>query len=152
MTTAGKKTMAFGMVNVFVVIVHNELTPSDEDWRSWVAFNHENVAEEGLVGRYLIVSDGGAPTAAQRRMLHETMAAPLKKDPTFIRTAVVTPSTFVRGVVTAMSWLDPIFRAFSPKDIASAYKYLGIPSDYHPAVEQMIASLKAELQRSTAAT
>lgn len=150
MTTARKKTMAFGIINVFVVIVHNEQTPSDEDWRSWVEFNFKNVVEKTPVGRYLIVSEGGAPTSAQRKMLHESMAAPLSKDPTSIRTAVVTPSTFVRGVVTAMSWLDPIFRAFSPQDIASAYKYLGIPPDYHPDVERMIASLKAELQRSAA--
>lgn len=151
MTTAREKNMAFGIIDVFVVVVHNDQTPSDDDWRAWVEWNHKNVVEKGLIGRYLIVSEGGAPTAAQRKMLHETMAPPLKKDPAWIKTAVVTPSTFVRGVMTAMSWLDPIFRAFSPQDIASAYKYLGIPPDYHPGIERMIASLRAEIRRSAAA-
>jgi hypothetical protein len=79
--------------------------------------------------------------------MHEAITPIVQRNPTLMRSAIVTPSTFVRGIVAAMHLVNPIFQAFSPDDMKGAYAYLGIPPAYFRDVEAMIASLKAQLRQ-----
>ncbi len=142
-----KRTMAWGRVNAFVVVVHEKLPPSDEEWDEYIQFNLDSGVEHGLNVRYLVVTEGGAPTAPQRKTFHDALTPLLKKRPDFMRGAIVTPSTFVRGVVTAMSLVNPVMKAFSPAEIKASYAYLGVPEAYVGLIEALVASLKASLRR-----
>lgn len=144
-TKAGaKKTMAFGKVDEFIVIVHGDSSPSDEEWAPWIEYNRRHFAEGGMV-KLLIVTDGGAPSATQRQLTNETLAEFFLENPKAVRGAIVTASTFVRGVVTALSWFNPGYTAFSPERMDDALKYLEVPPDRRPDVLALIKSLKAQL-------
>jgi hypothetical protein len=138
--------MAFGEVNFYIILVHNKHTPTDEEWSEYIQFNLARGTAHGVLSRFLVVTEGGSPSSAQRKAMHDTITPILKKKPTVIRSAIVTPSTFVRGVVTAMHLINPIFKAFSPGDMKEAYAYLGIPPAYFGEIEAMTTSLKAQLR------
>jgi hypothetical protein len=139
--------MAYDRINAFVVVVHNKLPPTDEEWDEYIEFNKSYGGDQGVITRFLVVTDGGAPTAAQRKILHDAAAPLLKQYPNAMRTAVVTPSTFVRGVMNALSLMlvKPMFRGFSPNEMHKAYTFLGVPPVYISDIEEMIAYLRASL-------
>lgn len=139
--------MAYDSFNSFVVVVHTKVQPTDEEWDEYIEFNRINGHDRGVITRYLVVTEGGAPTAAQRKIFHDAITPLLKQNPNVMRTAVVTPSTFVRGVISALSVVNPIFRAFSPNEMKEAYAYLGVPSVYIGDIEELIAMLRASLRR-----
>jgi hypothetical protein len=146
---AMKRTMVWGSVNAFVVVVHGKDTPTDEEWNEYLQFNLDMGSEHGVNVRSLAVTEGGAPTAAQRKTFHDAATRLLKKHPGVVRGAVVTPSTFVRGVVTAMSLVNPMIKAFSPAEMKECYAYMGVPEAYAGRVDALIASLKASLRELT---
>lgn len=147
MTNAVGKNMAFGAVNAFVILVHNKHPPTDDEWNDYLQFSVARGLTHGLLSYYLVLSEGGAPSAAQRKMLYDSISTVLQKNPSVMRTAIVTSSTFVRGIVTAMRLFEPIYQAFSPDDMKGAYAYLGISPAYFGEIEAMIAALKAQLRR-----
>ncbi|MCK6589854.1 MAG: hypothetical protein L6Q76_19960 [Polyangiaceae bacterium] len=142
--------MAYDSINSFVVVVHTKAPPTDEEWNEYIEFNRANGVERGIVTRYLVVTEGGAPTARQRKLLHDALSPLLEQYPNVIRSAIVTPSTFVRGVANAMGLVNPIIRGFSPNEMQKAYAYLGVPSAYMSDIEEIIASLRASLRRHDA--
>jgi hypothetical protein len=146
MVIGAQRNMAFGVVNAYVVVVHNEHAPTDEEWAEYVQLNGSLGTDHGVTTHYLIVTDGGSPSAAQRKVLFDVIGPILKKHPTVMRCAVITSSTFTRGIVSAMHIIHPSLRAFSPADLGSAYTYLGIPPAYVREIEALIASLKARLR------
>jgi hypothetical protein len=147
MTNAAGKNMAFGAVNAFVILVHNKHPPTDDEWKDYLQFSVARGLSYGVTSRYLVLSEGGAPSTSQRRTLADAIAPILQKNPSAMRTAIVTSSTFVRGVVTAMRLFEPIYQAFSPDDMKGAYAYLGITPAYFREIEAMIAALKAQLRQ-----
>ena len=148
MSPAGTRNIAFGEVNTYVILVHNKHTPTNEEWNEYIQFNFARGTTHGVLSHFLVVTEGGSPSSAQRKAMHDAITPILQKKPTVIRSAIVTPSTFVRGIVTAMHLINPIFKAFSPDDMKGAYAYLGIPPAYFGEIEAMIASLKAQLRAS----
>lgn len=142
-----RRNMAFGKVNDFIVVVHNKHAPGDDEWDAYMQFNVAHSVEQGTIIRLLVFTEGGAPTAVQRRLMHSALSPSLAKakHPGLIRVAVISPSTFVRGVATAMSLLDPVYRSFSPADIGAAYTYVGVPHTYISNIEALVAELKAQL-------
>ncbi len=146
MAGTAQRNMAFGQVNAFVVVVHNKHSPTDEEWSEYLQTVHVLGIDHGTLTRYLILTEGGAPTFAQRKALNNTLLLVRSRHPTALQTAIVTPSTFVRGVVKALSQLHPVYRVFAPQDMHAAYACLGIPPAYFDEVEALIRSLKAELR------
>lgn len=142
-----RRSMAYDSINSFVVVVHTKAPPTDEEWDEYIEFNRANGVERGVITRYLVVTEGGAPTAAQRKLFHDAVTPLLQKYPNVLRTAVVTPSTFVRGVMSALSLVNPIFRGFSPNEINDAYEYLSVPSVYRGDLEELVATLRASLKQ-----
>jgi hypothetical protein len=138
--------MAWGSVNAFVVVVHTSEPLSDEEWDGYLQFCLGAGVEHGVKMSYLAVTEGGAPNTAQRRRFHDLVTPILEKHPGFMRGAIVTPSTFVRGVVTAMSLVNRVYKAFSHSEMKESYAYLGVPAGYIGQVEALIVSLKASLR------
>jgi hypothetical protein len=69
--------------------------------------------------RQLVVSDGGAPNALQRTSFAQEFARfPL---------AVITPmamNPLKRGIITALSWMNPCIRLYEPRGFSNALDYL----------------------------
>ena len=136
--------MVFTTVGHYTVAVHTKRPPSDEEWEEYLTA-HAPHFDRGHNMRFLILTEGGAPTAVQRMRMNEMVAEWTKKNPDCIRSAIITNSAFVRGVATAISWFRPIARAFSPDHLDQALAYLEIPSKYFQDIEQLIPTLKAKL-------
>jgi hypothetical protein len=89
----------------------------------------------------IVMTDGGAPGATERnRMFKEIFKGQA-------RLSVVTialGNPIKRGIATAISWLNPGFRAFEPKNINEAMGHLGLPKDFR-VLEREFADLERML-------
>jgi hypothetical protein len=141
-----RKNFAYGRVDRFVVVVHGDEPPTDEVWKEYIEYTFSGAVARDVV-RHLVVTEGASPTSAQRKLLQEKTADFLDADPMSVRAAIVTSSTFARGIVTAIGWIVDAPRAFSPDKIEDAMKYLGIPMNYYEPIKKMVGTLQSELQK-----
>ena len=99
------------------VVIHPNRPPADDEWmtylRSWSGHDMSRM-------RTLVFTDGGGPSASQRRLATEALGGKESL------TAVVSSSSMVRGVVTALSWFNPKIKSFSPDEAQRAFEYLRI--------------------------
>jgi hypothetical protein len=106
-----------------IVALHTANVPSDEEWDEYLGFVEQALARvEGDASRVrgFAITDGGAPNAKHRGKLN----AYLKDNR--IHGSVVTSNPLVRGVVTALSWVNPNIRAFSPRNAENGLRQLGL--------------------------
>jgi hypothetical protein len=144
-TKAGaRKTMAFGKVDEFLVVVHNKLAPTDEEWNSWLDFNVRNFSTGSTV-KCLVVTEGGAPTPVQRQSMKEKLGELMISNPKEFRNAIVTASAVVRGVVTALSWFQRGYSAFSPAHMDDAMGYLEVPDQFRPEIRLLVKTLQGQI-------
>ncbi|MET0594743.1 MAG: hypothetical protein ABW133_18725 [Polyangiaceae bacterium] len=117
-----KKHIAVELVGRTLVVVHDAMHPSDGDWQIYLDAlrTHRDAIEAQL-----IVTDGGSPTAAQRRAsLEYARGRPLPA------TAVLTSSVLVRGVVSALSWfMKERIRAFAKTEMSDACAFIDAAKD-----------------------
>lgn len=136
--------MAFGNVEKFLVAAHTKLAPGEEEWEGWMEFCLRAV-RPGEVMKVLIVTEGGAPSAAQRQVMNEKLSPYVIENPNALRNAIVTSSAFVRGVVTALSWFHPGHCAFSPANMDDAMAYLEVPVELRAELRLLVRTLQAQL-------
>lgn len=91
--------------------------------------------------KILVVTRGGANTAAQRKGVYEVLGG---RQP---RAAIVSDSRFVRGVVTAMSWFNKEGQAFSMEELDDAFEYLEIPPSRFDLMREEITALEAKITK-----
>ena len=125
--------------------LHTSANPTPEQWSQGV----ERIAEvkRKLAGdvnkfRTLAISDGGAPNTVQRGALFTDLLEGKSK------AAGVTcqlSNRLLRGVATAISWLNPNFRAYPPEHFNQALQYLDV-LDHR---SQLVVALQ-QLQKSVA--
>jgi hypothetical protein len=101
--------------------VHHRSPPTDEEWARWIAL----AIEPSPGGVRTIVESGGSsgPNAKQRRALAEALQG------VDIRSAILTDSLVVRGIVTAIAWLNVSVRAFATEQQREAADYLELAAD-----------------------
>jgi hypothetical protein len=140
------KNMAFQKVGDYFILVHNAAAPTDEEWDEWMS--------EFDLHSILVVTDGGAPTASQRKRMKlrvdqlrgELAASGTKREP---KVATITASSFVRGVLTALGWFyHDAYAAFPPDHIDQALSYLGVPPKFHIAMKTGVQTLRVQLKKS----
>nr|AYM54105.1 hypothetical protein [Chondromyces catenulatus] len=141
------KNMAFQKVGDYFVLVHNAAAPTDDEWDEYMAqWDYNSI---------LVVTDGGAPTASQRKRM-KTRVEQFRSDPTQtkrnVKVATITASSFVRGVLTALGWFyHDAYAAFPPDHIDQALSYLGIPPKHHIGMKTAVQTLRQQLKKSKAA-
>jgi hypothetical protein len=140
-----RKNFAYGRVEQFLVVVHGAEPPTDEVWEEYLKFTFENKTSKDIV-RHLVITQGASPTSTQQKLLEERASVLLDANPVSVRAAIVTPSSFARGIVTAISWIIDAPRAFAPDKLADAMKYLDIPLEHYEAIEGMVRKLQQELE------
>jgi hypothetical protein len=104
-------------VGEVMLVAHTAKPPDQREWDAYVAALVKRDVEKL---RSLVFTDGGAPNTAQRSQLNKALEGKTSTG------AVVSPSTMVRGVVTALSWFNPKIRAFAPNEVNDAFAYLDI--------------------------
>lgn len=136
------KNMVFKLIGNCLLMVHNADPPTQEDAD---AFLRMLKAHDVTRLRSLVLTEGGAPTAAQRKQFNELL------DGRNHLTAVVTDRTMVRGIVTAFSWFNPKIKAFPPESMEDALRYLEIrPSEFRTILTEA-AKLKQSVSSGAAA-
>src|SRR5690242_20596822 len=99
--------LAFKVIDDLLLAVHSNRPPLTDEWDEYIR-EHQRLAREGRRVSILVFTEGGAPNSAQRAALKAAVTGDLK-------TAIVTGSVAVRGVVTAFNWLGwSSMRAFAP--------------------------------------
>jgi hypothetical protein len=128
--------------------LHTSDPPSDQEWQEHLQTAQRAMETGTLVGG-IAITDGGAPTGAQRGELAQLLA-PLSR--THLAGVTLSRSTVVRAVVTALSWaISPQYKAFAPWELREALAHLGlIPADT-AIVRRTIERLGAELPRAETA-
>jgi hypothetical protein len=91
--------------------------------------------------RTIVVTRGGAPTAAQRKELNEVLKGRV------FPAAVVSDNIMVRGVVTAMSWFNSAIKVFSLSAIDDAMRYVGVPETHFVIVRSELVKLQAAVAK-----
>jgi hypothetical protein len=134
------RTILFREVRGCLVLVHGRDAPSEPEWSTYV----ETVrlyAERVRMPRFLIVTEGGAPSPAQRSTINK-MAGPRYREG---KVAVITSSTFARGIVMAMRLVRRNVQAFAPDDMNEALRHLDVaPSDVSE-INGAVTALRSEL-------
>lgn len=125
-----------------VVCIHSAEAPSKEEWDGVM----QVVADELALGRLriLVSTEGGAPNATQRAKLRDVLGH--SKPPI----AVMSSSSLVRAVCTAISWFNPQMRQFPPESLPAALDHLGIPLPDRAALVRGFEEAKAELRSGSA--
>lgn len=119
--------------DVRVVVVGRE-QPADADWARMVR------SFPGDGARWtLVVTEGGAPSPAQRAKLLA------QRDAITLPTVVLTDSVAVRGVVTIFNWFGVDVRALPFGAHEGALTLLGVPREHRPGVYRVFAALRAQL-------
>lgn len=134
--------MAFKLIDRLFIVVYDKANVTNEEWA-----NYLEVAESHGLDRtsHLVITDGGGPNAAQCGYLNWLLAG--RSPPV----AVVSASADIRGVVTAMSWMNRRIRAFPPNGLRDAIAYLDIPECRLALIQQEVAGLRQALSTNTVA-
>jgi hypothetical protein len=111
--------------------------PTDAEWNRWLT------AVEGLQSQYkqirlLVASDGGHPTHAQSERLRA-------RNNTNPLTAIVSSSRSLRFLNSALTFINPRIRCFSPSELANALEHLGVAYADQERVRMAIEELQRQL-------
>jgi hypothetical protein len=119
-----------------MLLVHTTRAPFDAEWEPYY---RELIQHEPGGLRSLAFTDGGAPNGAQRKQVNDYLRGRSSL------AAVVTASSMVRGVVTALSWFNAQMKAFAPDQVDDALRYLGVRPQEMAKVRQEIQLLRKKL-------
>lgn len=118
--TGPKPRVAYERVGDYLLMAHPHGDPTEDEWDDAVAAIRE-AADRGARG-LLVHTIGGGPNAAQRKQIAEMWEA----RGSMLSIAVTTPSSVVRGVITALNWfLSRPIRAYATLD--ESMDYLDVP-------------------------
>ena len=130
-----------------VLWLHTELDPPEQQWSAALRALVRERRTRGVTPddlRYIVISDGGSPSAAQRaelfRDVHEGQP---------VRVAAITlalSNPVIRGIATAISWVNPGLRFFQPARFHDALAYLEL-SDWRGEIECEHRAMKERFGR-----
>lgn len=127
------RNMASKVVGNLGISVHTANNPSNEEWAEMV----EQIKHCDDLSQFKGISftDGGSPTATQRKQTNEVLAGRA------VPSAVVTSSAIARSVVTAMSWFNPAIKVFPPERLDDALRYLMVRESEYAIIKMELRKL-----------
>ncbi len=135
-----QKNVAFGREGACIILAIGGEAPSETEWNAYLQFLQVQLGIAKTT-RILVLAEEAPPTAVQRKKLNEITSAYAGA----ARVAVVTSSAFVRGAVTASSWFDKRYKAFSPQHLDDAMTWLEVPPAHFGAVRSLAESLQSQV-------
>ena len=128
--------MAMWCCERLYIAVHDSKPPTEEEWERWLDLCR---LREGRDMRCLVDTRGGGPDPRQRKQLAEVLQ---KLDG---RSAIVTDSLLVRGIITALAWLGAPVRGFKPDDEAAAVDFLELTIHELRQVHEHLPQMRGEV-------
>jgi hypothetical protein len=125
--------MVQGFVGDLMILIHTARPPSGAEWAEYI---RAVAAHDPAKLRTLVFTDGGAPNSPQRKEVNDVLGGRAS------RGAIVSASAIVRGAVMALSWFNPLIRAFPPTELEDALRYLSVPAEELPAVWEEVRRLR----------
>lgn len=139
-TQPTRADLAYERVGDTLVLCHNDKTPADADWNAWIAVSLRNEHRKVLVS-----SHGGGPSASQRNRLSQ---ARVESGHPPEQVALLSDSSVLRGILTAIAWLTGNnVKAFSPRELTEALRWLGQPLERQREIEALLARLHRSLAK-----
>ncbi len=135
-----KRNMLSRREGSLLLIRQNAQDATDDEWSEFLGFLSENRSKLHSL-RILILTDGGTPTAAQRKRLAETLGE------THMQVAAVSDSIKVRFAGSTISLFQRSYRQFSVKEIHGAYDHLQMNPSERRLAETVLTELGARLAR-----
>jgi hypothetical protein len=121
----GMTTMVCGELRV-TLWLHNADNPTDAEWAAAlerVATLKRTVGGDLSNIRGVVLSDGGAPNTLQRGDLFVKL---LEGKSRAAATSLALSNPLMRGIGTAISWLNPSFKVYPPDRFDLALEYLNL--------------------------
>ena len=137
------KNIAYKVIDRLFIVVYGGKDPTDDEWVGYLREVERHGIERTV---QLISTDGGGPTVTQRRYLNELLAGRA------VPVAVMSGSTPIRGMVTALSWFNREIRAFPPTVLSDALDYLQVPQSRIDLIQREMLKLRASLGSDERAT
>jgi hypothetical protein len=137
------RTMAWLIEGRLNVVVHGPKSPTNLEWTRYLA---DLRVLKGTDFRVIVFSHGVGPDGAQRRQLTATFDNELK-----VPVALLTESILVRGIVGALRWFNPRFRAFGLNEMTAACSHLELNADERDRVRAIRTELEIEVVAPEAA-
>jgi metallophosphoesterase superfamily enzyme len=132
------KNLAWAVIDRLFLTAYGPDDPTDQEWDAYL----RAIEQHGIVRTMqLVITDGAAPTRAQRRRLERLVTGHE------VPVAVLSESTAVRVMVSAFAKLNRRLRAFAPADLAEALAFLEVPSSRVALIEREINCLRRSLGR-----
>jgi hypothetical protein len=131
-----RRTLSHTEAEGCIILTHTADPPSDAEWQGWLEALRRYL-QRTHAPRLLVVSQGGAPSPKQRRSA-DILSAPYYRN---MKVAIVSESTFLRGVVAAFRVLLPFYRAYPPSELIAALDYLDVSRDRVRQVERCLMGL-----------
>lgn len=129
--------MVFERVGSTFVLLHTKAAPSDPEWNRYMdAFRAlgRDLASMGI----LVLTDGGGPTSAQRRVMNEIAAdAPA-------RVAIVSDAPAVRFIVSTIALFHAHIRTFGVRSLPAALEHVGVRGEHEREVRRTLERLCME--------
>lgn len=140
-----RRSAAFRIVRHVIVAGHTAAMPSDEEWEQYLETLAQACKRHGDPSslRRLVLSDGGGPSSAQRAAL--VKAAERIPGAARMPGAVVSSSTFVRGIVTALNWSSRNLTMFGPTEVDRAIAFLGIDGATMGEIRRELPRIEEEI-------
>ena len=127
------RNMVCKVVGSLGISIHTPDNPSNEEWDEMVKCVKQ--CKDLSTFRGISFTDGGSPSPAQRKKTNDVLAGRV------VPTAVVTSSSLARGVVTAMSWFNPMLKVFPPDKLDDALRYLQVRDSEYKVIKLEIREL-----------
>ena len=132
--------MKFASVGSTLVVAHDALVPSNEDWQEFLDYLHGDQGR-GLT-RVFVETRGGGPDLKQRGAYNHLM----KRNNRVIKVAVLSDSTVTRALVAAFSLIKSNdMKMFALNDHAGAGRYLMLPPSELAKIEQALVGLRRDI-------
>lgn len=127
-----------------VVMAHNKNPLSNEEWEENYLAHIRELKRTARIddSANLVFAEGQGPTSKQRSVGNQIFG---KNEHYQFRVAVVTGSTLVRGAVTALSWFNPLIKAYSAEDYRGAFQHVRLRPIDDERVRQALIDLKQKI-------
>lgn len=131
-----------------IVVVHNKMVPTDEEWYDYYIPDTIRFAEMNLGRRLFICTDGGAPSADQRKALDQYHQITDQKNQQMRMAVVCQASGVVRIAVMVINVLFGKNRLRMFENTRVATEWLGLSDDEHLEIQDVLNQLRKSLDAS----
>jgi hypothetical protein len=120
-----------------IISRQNKSAPADQEWEEWFR-TVEALHSDPRGFRLLAYTEGGVPTRAQLDRIRSAN----RKDPL---TAIVSQSLRVRTFGSALTFLNPNIKCFSPGQLAKACRHLDLSDRFEDRANAVIVALQRQM-------